>query len=211
VFGRRGSSDGVECRWRGDHAIASPRLRVVAARRPELVAALALSRDAQAQHWLGWAPEELLRSLGTRTVRNVLLLRDDLSEFVAYEARSGRLAANIGVRRRPDGEYEIGGVVDPDLRGRGYGREALAAVCRLLHGHFGILRLLAVCESSNAASRRWLSASDFVRTPGPEHHALPNGRVIESLWWEHTDPDARRRCRRPTGPGSRRSQRSLVM
>ena len=95
------------------------------------------------------------------------------------------------------GESEIGGGVHVDYRRQGYGHEMMDMVCRLVHRHFGIARLVAGCEETNAASRAWLAGSGFSLTSGPAAHKLPNGRVIRALWWEHVDPDPQLRCRRP--------------
>jgi RimJ/RimL family protein N-acetyltransferase len=198
VFSRL-RSNVVECRYGGDHAVSSARLRVVAARWSEYVQSMRLSRDAEAQHWLGWDPAEVL-SKAPLLRHDPLQLTADGLMFVGLERRSGRLVASITLYPGTDGSYDLGGVVDPDLRGQRFGREALDAVCLLAHRHFGIVRLRCGCETTNVASQRWLTSCGFVRTDGPQHHVLPNGRTIESLWWHRVDATARRRCRRVALP-----------
>lgn len=103
-----------------------------------------------------------------------------------------------------DGVSEIGGGVHRDYRAQGYGHEMLDTVCGLAHRHFGIERLVASCEETNVASQRWLAKSGFVRAPGPETYTLPNGRVIQPMWWNRVDPDAELRCPRPRPRARRR-------
>ncbi|MEO3778813.1 hypothetical protein ABGB16_18560 [Micromonospora sp. B11E3] len=67
--------------------------------------------------------------------------------------------------------------------------------------HLGIRDLSAGCEVSNVASRRWLAACGFVPAEGPPTHVLPDGRVIEAMWWRHSDERSRRRCRSFQAPG----------
>ncbi len=185
----------VECRFGGDHVVSSARLHVVAARWTEYVRSIRLSRDAEAQHWLGCDPAEEL-SKAPLLQHDPLLLTSDTLMFVGLEKRSGHLVASITLTRETEGCYDVGGVVDPDVRGQGFGRETLEAVCHMAHRHFGIARLRAGCETTNVASQRWLTSCGFERTDGPQNHVLSNGRTIESLWWHRVDATARRRCRR---------------
>jgi RimJ/RimL family protein N-acetyltransferase len=194
VFSRH-RSEIVECRPGGDHVVSSARLHVVAARWSEFVRSMRLSRDAEAQHWLGWDPAEQL-SKAQLLQHDPLLLTRDMLMFVGLEKCSGHLVASITLYRGTDGCYDIGGVVNPDVRGQHFGRETLDAVCHMAHRHFGIVRLRAGCETNNVASQRWLTSCGFERTGGPQHHVLPNGWTIASLWWHRVDATARRRCRR---------------
>ena len=59
----------------------------------------------------------------------------------------------------------------------------------------GIENLTAGCETTNQASRRWLTSCGFRPIDGPPTHALPNGRVITACWWRRETSGAKRRCR----------------
>jgi len=188
------SSDGVECRFGGAHAVTTARLRVASARWSDGDRSGYLNRDQESQHWLGWSPQTTMPRRRPRL--DPLLPTTGFLGFVGVHGETGRLLAWIEMRRRSGGAYEVGGMVDPEFRGQGYGREALVAVCQLAHHHFGVARLIAGCESTNMASQKWLIGSGFSRTDGPPTYTLPNGRVAESLWWQRMDPSATRRCRR---------------
>jgi RimJ/RimL family protein N-acetyltransferase len=189
----------VDCRSAAEHYAVTARLDILSGRLSDFLAGEELSLDADAQHWLGWPTDWLpqLRSmLGTRDPA-VLRLPGDL-EFVHFaggDRQSRQIIGSLSLRREPDGVYEIGGAVRHDVRGRGYGTELLRAACAIAHEHFGIPAVRAGCEVSNLASARWLSRSGFVRADGPPTVELPNGRVIESLWWSHRNPASRMRCR----------------
>jgi RimJ/RimL family protein N-acetyltransferase len=195
MWRRSSLSDGIECRFGGVHAVTSPRLRVASARWSDAARSWRLNRDAEAQHWLGWTPRDQAGRARRRAGFDKPIRSSDFFGFIGVHHATRQLLAWIEVRRVPDGGYEVGGIVDPEFRGQGYGQEALQAVCRLAHGHFGVRRLLASCESTNIASQKWLIASGFTRTDGPAQHTLPNGRVIESMRWERVDESAARRCR----------------
>ncbi|GAA1829453.1 GNAT family protein [Luedemannella flava] len=188
------------CRRTGLHIVRTPRLWIVSARDCDLPAYHAIHRDPAAQRWLGW-PDELLQPAEPPRVDLPLRRRDgilrptrDQLVFVAVDRATKKMAAGIGVTSAADGRHEIGGAVAAAFRGRGYGTEALRAVCDLAHRHFGIFWLRAGCEVDNVASIGWLRSAGFAPADGPATHTLPNGRVIESLWWGRGDPRARRRC-----------------
>ena len=192
----RSNPDRVECRFGGEHVASSARLRVVTARFSAYVRSLQFTRDGEARFWLGWGPEDAMRQLPpTPLPSDPLLLDPAFLGFMAMNATTGREVAWIVLRRGPDGAYEVGGMVDHEARGQGYGREALETVCSVAHHHFGISRLVAGCEMTNLVSQRWLRSCGFDWVAGPPQHTLPNGRVIDSLWWQRVDTSAKRRCR----------------
>ena len=105
--------------------------------------------------------------------------------FAGIDRRDNRLAAGITVTATT-GVSEIGGVVHRDHRGQGFGHEMLSAVCGLLHGHFGVARLVAGCEEANVASRRWLAGAGFTPAGGAPTYRLATGRVTRPLWYSLT-------------------------
>jgi RimJ/RimL family protein N-acetyltransferase len=189
---RRAPADRIDCRSSGEHTVATVWLRVSVATFTDVADAVRLARDPEARHWLGWGPEHVATARATSGSQ--LALRSSLLSFVGVQPATGRVLVSITLTPAADGTFEVGGIVDPDFRGRGYGREALEAVCLLAHRHFGIVRLRAACEATNTASQRWLTSGGFVGADGPPAQVLPDGRVIQCLWWTRTDFSARR-CR----------------
>jgi hypothetical protein len=147
-----------------------------------------------------WAAASVIPRL-VAAGRDPLLWHSAAMSFLARDRGTGALIADISLYQAPTGGYLIGGNVDRNHRGHGYGREALGIVCDIAHRHLGIADLSAGCETTNVASRRWLASCGFLPVAGPARHVLPNGRVIQSCWWRRSRP-ATRRCRNApsTGP-----------
>jgi RimJ/RimL family protein N-acetyltransferase len=189
----------VDCRSAAEHYAATTRLDILSGRLSDLLAGQELSLDAEAQHWLGWSSDSTtpLRSLlGTRDPAGLRLPGDlEHVHFAGGDRQTRQIIGSLNLSRTPDGVYDIGGAVRRDVRGRGYGTELLQAACAIAHEHFGIPAVRAGCEVSNLASARWLARSGFVRADGPPTLELPNGRVVESIWWSHRHPASRMRCR----------------
>lgn len=170
------------------------RLRIASARFSHTVGFMEHGFDEQAWHFQGWKPEQVLGDLPSGN-GDPLIFSSKLMWFMAFEAATERTVGWVSLDRATADTYYAGGVVAPEFRQQGYGRELLTAVCQLAHQHFGVVHVLAGCETSNLASVRWLASCQFTPAAETREHVLPNGRVIESLWWQRTDPTARRRCR----------------
>src|SRR5690606_33169783 len=97
MFRRRGA-DGVECRFGGEHLVATPRLRVVVARLTEVIQAVWLNGDAESQHWLGWDPAQELSQVATLT-HDPLMVDLNAMHFVGIDRAGGRLVASVDLHR----------------------------------------------------------------------------------------------------------------
>jgi len=188
----------IRCHASGLHQLRTGRIVLSVGRASDVIAGHFLSCDDQAQHWLGWTDEDrnaemppgieqvdLRCVIGTASYSSMV--------FAGLEAASGRVIGRLAVEWKGDA-FEIGGAMLREIRGQGFGTELMTAACFMAHRHFGIVDLRAGCESTNAASMRWLAKSGFTQVPGPARHTLPNGRVVDSAWWVNSDPKARRRC-----------------
>jgi RimJ/RimL family protein N-acetyltransferase len=202
VFGQRRHM----CREYGLHIARTNRLWIVSARHSDFARYRELASDPEAQHWLGW-PEEDRRQGDSGMVAapwDPANNREDVMTpgkpelfFAAVDRPTRRVVAGIGMAEhyvRGLRWFDIGGVVHADFRGRGCGSEAMRAVIRLAHKHFGVYRIYAGCERANVASARWLAGAGFAPTPGVPKWVLPNGREIDSLWWARELPLTRSRC-----------------
>jgi RimJ/RimL family protein N-acetyltransferase len=189
---RRSRAERVECRFGGDHAAYSARLRLQVGRYSDAVNACHLDDDV-ARYWMG-VPADQEHDHELPPGRDPLLLTMDSMSFKAVDDRAHRLLAYITLARCGHGAYEMGGVVHAAVRGQGYGREALETVCRVAHHHFGIATLHAWCEPANIASVRWLASCQFVQIGPPREIELPNGRRTHFLQWQRVEPSARWRC-----------------
>lgn len=189
------------CRRTAIHVRRTPRLLVVSARTVDYWRHNELAGDAEALHWLGWDRSVTVPLQQRPLVARLPIVRPEWAIpptphrmiFTAIDRTSLAIAGELTIRLTGD-EHHIGGVMRKDFRGQGHGTEFLTEVVRLAHKHFGLRRVVAGCEVDNTASRRWLARSGFAGAEGPQTYVLDNGREIKSLWWEHVDEKARRRC-----------------
>ncbi|MCO5992576.1 GNAT family N-acetyltransferase [Actinoallomurus rhizosphaericola] len=172
--------------------LSTPRLFLQTATLLDLNIAAAAASDPEAQRWLGWPPGGVI----LEDHRDRLLARrpgqgrpfrgpDDDVELVAIDRQSGLLAGSIGVRGAEGGEWEVGGYLAPRFRHQGLGTELFAGAAAFAHEHLGLAVVHAGAEVSNSASIGALLSAGFVPMAGPEHHELPDGRVIPSRWFRH--------------------------
>jgi RimJ/RimL family protein N-acetyltransferase len=164
----------------------------------DMLAGHLLGRDDEAQRWLGWSENDRRVEMppGIEQIdlsRVIASASYSLMAFTGLEATSGRVIGSLTLHWNGK-TFEIGGAVLRETRSQGFGTELMTAACLMAHQHFGIVDLRAGCERTNAASMRWLTKSGFTQVPGPAHHVLPNGRVVNSVWWANSDPRARREC-----------------
>jgi RimJ/RimL family protein N-acetyltransferase len=190
----------VTCRRDGLHVATSPRLWIVTNRLFDLARYSELAREPEAQRWLGWRPEDFIPlrpgMMAWPIWQPQPMVPPEMSImlFAGIHRVTNVMVGAVSIDRS-GGRADVGGVVAGDHRGQGFGTEILRAACTVAHRHFGIPRLTAGCEAANVASRRWLTRSGFNAVPGPPTHTLPDGRVIESVWWDSVDADAALTCR----------------
>jgi RimJ/RimL family protein N-acetyltransferase len=202
MFGRR-----IRCEANGVHRVRTARLEVVSGRLSDWVRYMVVCAEPEIQYWMGWDPAEVddvraqarakqIRPYATPLHRPTPTIPANLekTEFVAIHRETMLIVGGVGLHTEPDGRPAVGGAVRGGLRSQGYGHEIMAAVLEVLHRHFGLPELRAACEVSNVASRRWLAGAGFELLDEQAKHTLPDGRVIDSLWWVHRDPEAERRC-----------------
>jgi RimJ/RimL family protein N-acetyltransferase len=102
--------------------------------------------------------------------------------LVCVHRQSGRYAGHLELH--PD-RNELGGTLAPDHRGQGLGAELFLAGAELAHGHVGLPTVRAGTATDNLPCRRALERAGFVPAPGPARHTLPDGREIDTVWYQH--------------------------
>jgi RimJ/RimL family protein N-acetyltransferase len=111
--------------------------------------------DVETEHWLGgreWPAS--LRRLMSEELPGVL-------ERTGYVVRdAGRLVALVDMELYEDHSVSLALVVDPNQRGRGYGRAALRAVVDLLTAR-GVSRIAGWVVPANESSIRCVTAAGF--------------------------------------------------
>jgi RimJ/RimL family protein N-acetyltransferase len=191
---------GGTCRADGLHVTGSPRLWIVTNRLFDFARFSELAREPEAQRWLGWRPEDFnpLRPsmIAWPVGQSEPMISPDMSImlFAGIHRITNLMIGAISIDRS-GGRADVGGLIAGDHRGQGFGTELLDAARTMAHRHFGIRRLTAGCERANVASRRWLAKCGFHAVAGPPMHTLPDGRVIEAVWWESVDADTVPTCR----------------
>ncbi|MGW5423471.1 GNAT family N-acetyltransferase [Streptomyces sp. NPDC003943] len=192
----------------GHHVLRTARL-VLRTPRDLLDAAIgeAVAADPEAQRWLGWTADtvidsrvaehllgiddsnraERLRSFRAPVRRRLarrLVPGDHVQRhaLLAVDAVTGR-AVGMGSVMLDEGT--IGLQIAPAYRRQGLGVELAEATARFAHDHLGLEVVRAGTEKSNDRCRRALSAAGFLPCDGPTRHTLPDGRVIDSVWYRH--------------------------
>ncbi|MEV5970500.1 GNAT family protein [Streptomyces sp. NPDC051921] len=192
----------------GHHVVRTARLVLRTPRdHLELAIAEATAADAEAQRWLGWPAGsvmntataehllgiddanrvERLRALRARSRRQLTrpFVPDGhgpRNQLVAMETATGRVVGSSSLTM-DDGS--IGVHVAPAYRRQGLGAELVQATLRFAHAHLGVEVVRAGTEESNAHCRGALSSAGFVPCDGPARHTLPDGRVVDSVWYQH--------------------------
>lgn len=186
----------------GRHLSRTRRLFIVSARPLHNWSHYELARDHEGLHWLGWdlgtvAPEEhdtLERGQPVLWKEWSVLPMAHWLPLTAIDPSVNLIAGELSFWVEGS-QVNVGGHMRKQYRGRGLGTEFLTEAMRLAHRHFGLARVVAGHEDENVASRRWLSKCGFTPTDGPATYTLDNGRQARTLWWEHVDRGAKRRCR----------------
>ncbi|MFF5171760.1 GNAT family N-acetyltransferase [Micromonospora sp. NPDC000089] len=190
----------VSCRRDGLHVVETSRLRIVTNRVTDMLRYQQLSSEPQAQQWLGWRPEDLPSTRTSMLAGSIWTPQPMIPPDAPYLLFAGVhrltnvMVGAVTIDRSAD-RADIGGVMGRNHRGQGLGSEMLQTVRVIAHRHFGISRLTAGCEATNHASRNWLTRSGFTMIDGSPNHTLPNGRVIQAIWWESTDQGAAIACK----------------
>jgi len=199
MFGRR-----IHCEASGVHRVTTERLELISGRSSDEAQYNAMCTEPEIEHWLGWGdpPTPITRAARIPYAQPLWqpqpIRPADLEStlFVGVHRATNMVIGGVGLDRNDDGTHNIGGAIRGGFRNQGYGLEIMVAVLDVMHLHFGLVELRAGCAADNVASRRWLAAAGFEPAIGPDTFTLPDGRVIDSLWWSHRDPDAKRRCDR---------------
>jgi RimJ/RimL family protein N-acetyltransferase len=187
----------------GRHTLVADRLLLFTPRTQlDAVASIAAAADAEAQRWLGnladrvVADEDTRRALlrispsdtGRRLSRRLtepFELRPDRPEFLVCVRRDG--TGYAGGLHLDTARGELGGWLAPGSRGAGLGTELFRTGALLAHTHFGMSTVRAATATANAACRGALARAGFVPDEGPPRHTLPDGRVIDVVWFRHED------------------------
>ena len=175
----------------GRHVVPLPGLRLQTPTRKDSAMILASASDAEAQRWLGWQPQHVVRDgyreeiMVGRPGRGRVLPQPNENgqwDLIAVHPEGGQLAGSACCNERTG---EIGGVLAPWSRGLGLGFILFAGAAQFAHHHLGIRSITAGTEPGNAACIASLTSAGYTRVPGPPTHTLPNGRVVPAAWFRH--------------------------
>ncbi|MFF5359797.1 GNAT family N-acetyltransferase [Streptomyces scabiei] len=191
----------------GRHALATPHLLLYTpVTKLDALAAVAAAADPEAQRWHGNQMDQLVPDPDIRqallrlgpadaTPRWFTKANPELAEpftpdpetpefMVCVHRPTGRYAGHLEIHRDTQ---EIGGTLAPDHRGRGLGAELFLAGAKFAHDHAGLPTVRAGTATTNRACRGALERAGFVPVPGPDRYTLPDGRALDTVWYQHED------------------------
>lgn len=152
---------------------------------------LASASDAEAQRWLGWRKNVLVREsrrgslLAKKPGQGRMRAAGRAGEFqmIAIDRATGLLAGAVGYEPESG---EVGGWLAPQFRGRGLAAELFAGAAQFAHFHLGEEYVVAGTERTNMPCIHALLSAGFTPVSGPDTHPLPDGRVIPAYWFQHS-------------------------
>lgn len=130
-------------------------------------------------NWLGWSDPHRCRR--------------QWAENGFFDAESGRLLVVRGEERlgfvswrrvltaRTSYCWNVGIILLPEARGRGFGTEAQRLLARYLFAHTAVTRVEAVTEITNIAEQRALEKAGFTREGVLRGYAFRNGRWRDAV------------------------------
>ena len=166
---------------------------------PQLHEALAESIEALREHlwflpWVAEPPTLASAAARCRQAQASFLLRTDLP-YLAFERRSGRLVASVGLHRTDWAlpATEVGYWVRTSEVGKGYATEAVSALTAWALDALGATRVALVTDELNFASRAVALRCGF-RLEGVLRHAArsPDGRLRDTCLYAKLPAEARR-------------------
>jgi [ribosomal protein S5]-alanine N-acetyltransferase len=143
--------------------IRTARLRLRSARPEDLPELHAILGDARAMRYWSSLPHASLAETRDWLDGMIAAPPGESCDFVIEH--DGRVIGKAGCFRLP----EIGFLLHPDFWGKGFAREAVAAVIAHAFRHFPIPSLIADVDPRNAASLGLLGRLGFVETGRAEH------------------------------------------
>ena len=153
--------------------ILTPRLRLSPLTPDDWPLFLRLRQDPAVMRYMGeMAGEETLRTLFAQRLQDGVRV---------INTRQGEALGDIGLRvsRHNPHEADIGYALLPEAQGRGYGAEALAAMCRYGFEDAGLRAINAWVLGPNQASARLLEKQGFLRIQVLEKAYTLNGTAYD--------------------------------
>lgn len=144
---------------RSAYPLATARLLLRPFQDGDLDALVAIESSAEVARYLYWEPRarnEVRKALDRRKEMTALDRPGDALRLAAVLRETGALVGDFSLQwlRGDHGQGEIGFVVHPDHRGRGYATEASAEILRLGFEDAHLHRIIGRCDARNTASAR---------------------------------------------------------
>ncbi len=149
------------------------------------------SRDETARYML-WEVTRSEEDAKSRMERTVQFQRVNPTAFLVCERTDGRAIGFAGIKEIEEGVYEDCGVAfGPEYVGKGYGKQVLGALVKLVFEELGAERFICSCRAENEASRR-LQLSCGFRFSHTEDRVDPrSGKLYTAEFYELKRQDVR--------------------
>jgi RimJ/RimL family protein N-acetyltransferase len=156
--------------------LATPRLVLRRARITDLSAMHAVLSNPQAMRYWATPPHETLDQ--TQAWIEAMIAADPAESDDFIVEHEGRAIGKAGLWRVP----EIGFILSPDMWGRGFATEALAAIISRVFARFAMDAITADVDPRNAASLRVLEKAGFVETGRAPRTLQVGGEWCDSVY-----------------------------
>lgn len=144
---------------------------------------LEMAQDPVAVEANGWNDDQ------HKTIQTIFENPANISQFqknelIATEESTGSLIGTATFANSPygpRGSRQVGIHVHPDHRGKGYGREIMAAGIILLQ--YSSRPAFVGTKATNMGLRRIMEQLGFALEPGEHTYKAPNGEVYDAVWY----------------------------
>ena len=167
--------------------IVTGRLRLRVLVQEDLPTFLAYRRDPEVARYQGWSAdysaaegEVLIESMAKRPLGGT----DWVNLGIELRA-TGELIGDVALRVDPDRSAgEVGFTLDSSHHGRGYGREAVGALCVFAFKDLKLSRFFAITDARNVSAIRLLLAIAFREVGFHRQRALFKDELCDELMFE---------------------------
>ena len=164
--------------------IETERLVLRPFRESDLDAVLAMQSSPEVARYLYWGPRteaEALEALGKKIAARAIHADGDALSLAGVLKTTGALVADVVLWLASEQHRlgEIGYIVPPEHRGRGYATEATSPLLHIAFKDLGLHRVIGRVEARNVGSARVLEKAGYCLEGTLRQSVIKNGHVLD--------------------------------